>query len=91
MDIRSTDSCGHHFDQQFIFLRFRFWNITKNNAYVELDQNLSLSEAVAAYEKEYLKNVIKDVKNLKEASQILDVDISTVSRKLKQYGLSIKH
>lgn len=69
---------------------YGIFDMEPSNAYVELNQNLSLNEAVSAYEKEYLKNTIKDVKNLKEASQILDVDISTVSRKLKQYGLSIK-
>ncbi len=61
------------------------------NAYLEINKNMTLNEAISAYEKEFLKNTIKDVKNLKEASQILDVDISTVSRKLKQHGLSIKH
>ena len=70
---------------------YGIFDMDTSNAYVELNHNMSLNDAVSAYEKEYLKNTIKDVKNLKEASQILDVDISTVSRKLKQYGLSIKH
>ena len=65
-------------------------NMESENAYVEFNENMSLNEAVSAYEKEYIRNSIKDVKNLKEASSILDIDISTVSRKLKQYGLSIK-
>ncbi|MCI8895912.1 MAG: hypothetical protein HFI41_14950 [Lachnospiraceae bacterium] len=52
---------------------------------------MPLDEAVSAYEKDFLKNTIKYVRNLKEASQLLEVDISTVSRKLKQYGLSIRH
>lgn len=72
-------------------LLYGIFDMDASNAYVEISQNLSLNEAVSAYEKEFLKNTIKDVKNLKEASQILEVDISTVSRKLKQYGLSIKH
>lgn len=50
----------------------------------------SLSEAVSAYEKDYLQKALKNVRNLKEASELLQVDISTVSRKLKHYGLSIK-
>lgn len=52
-----------------------------NNAYVR-------DTGIAA---ENLIGYIQGVKSLKQASQILDVDISTVSRKLKQYGLSIKH
>lgn len=70
---------------------YGIFDIDSSNAYVELNQNMSLNDAVSSYEKEYLKNTIKGVKNLKEASQLLDVDISTVSRKLKQYGLSIKN
>ena len=69
---------------------YSIFDMENDNSYLEIDHNMSLSEAISAYEKEFLKNSIKDVKNLKEASQILDVDISTVSRKLKQYGLSIK-
>lgn len=69
---------------------YSIFDMDSSNAYVELNQNMSLNEAVSAYEKEFLKNTIKGVKNLKEASEILNIDISTVSRKLKQYGLSIK-
>ncbi len=75
-------------DSSFLYSIF---DIDSDNAYVEISQNMSLNEAVSAYEKEFLKNTIKDVRNLKEASQLLEVDISTVSRKLKQYGLSIRH
>lgn len=71
-------------------LLYSIFDIDSDNAYVELDQNMSLHNAIANFEKEFLKNKIKDVKNLKEASEILDIDISTVSRKLKQYGLSLK-
>jgi transcriptional regulator with PAS, ATPase and Fis domain len=52
---------------------------------------LPLNEAISNYEKEYLSKIIKNVRNLKEASKILEVDISTVSRKLRHYGLFIKH
>lgn len=54
------------------------------------ETNLSLNDAVASYEKEYLRKMIANVRNLKEASELLQVDISTVSRKLKHYGLSIR-
>ena len=69
---------------------YSIFDMDSSNAYIELNQNMSLNEAVSAYEKEFLKNTIKGVKNLKEASELLNIDISTVSRKLKQYGLSIK-
>lgn len=70
---------------------YSIFDVTVDNAYIELPSNLSLNEAVAEYEKKFLKNTIRDVKNLKEASEVLNVDISTISRKLKRYGLSIKN
>ena len=48
-----------------------------------------LNEALTAYEKRYLESALKYVRTLKEASGILNVDPSTVSRKLKQYGLTL--
>lgn len=45
-------------------LLYGIFEMDSSNAYVELSQNLSLNEAVSAYEKEFLKNTIKDVKNL---------------------------
>ena len=58
--------------------------------FATIKQYPSLPEAIASYEKDFLALAIKNVKNLKEASEILGIDISTVSRKLKQHGLSIK-
>ena len=55
------------------------------------EQSTSLNDAMSAYEKTFLEDSLKDAKTLKEAAMILGVDISTVSRKLKQYGLSLKH
>ncbi len=78
---------GETIDDYFLYSVF---DPEAKDTYVELKQNLSLSEAISSYEKEFLAVSIKNVKNLKEASEVLDVDISTVSRKLKQYGLSIK-
>lgn len=53
-------------------------------------QNLTLSEAVAKCEKDLLINTMQKVSNMKEASRLLGVDTSTISRKLKQYGLNAK-
>lgn len=61
-----------------------------SSAYVNFNADLTLNEAVAAYEKEFIKKAIESAHNLKEAGQILNIDISTVSRKLKQHGLTLK-
>lgn len=53
-------------------------------------QDLTLSEAVAKCEKDLLINTMRKVTNMKEASRLLGVDTSTISRKLKQYGLNAK-
>lgn len=76
-----------HLDNSFLYSIF---DLEGKDSYMEVKKNMTLSEAVSSYEKEFLTLAIKDVKNLKEASEILDVDISTVSRKLKQHGLSLK-
>lgn len=76
-----------YLDNSFLYSIF---DLDGKDSYVELKKNMTLSEAISSYEKEFLKLAIKDVRNLKEASEILDVDISTVSRKLKQHGLSLK-
>ena len=75
----------NHLDNSFLYSIFDL-----DGKDMEVKKNMTLSEAVSSYEKEFLTLAIKDVKNLKEASEILDVDISTVSRKLKQHGLSLK-
>ena len=56
----------------------------------ETAENLTLGEAVARCEREMLKSTMRKVSSMKAASQLLGVDISTISRKLKQYGLSAK-
>ena len=40
--------------------------------------------------KKYLENALRYARNLKEASQILNIDPSTVSRKLRQHGLTLQ-
>lgn len=53
-------------------------------------ENMTLNEAVANCEKELLMSTMNRSRTMKEAAQKLGVDISTISRKLKQYGLSPK-
>lgn len=79
-------------DQEWIdnSVLYATFGLESNSAYVNFNTDMTLNEAVAAYEKEFIKKAIESAKNLKEAGQILNIDISTVSRKLKQHGLSLK-
>lgn len=56
----------------------------------ERKENMTLSEAVAECESRLLEQTMKEAGSMKEAARILGVDISTISRKMKQYGLSAK-
>lgn len=49
----------------------------------------SLKEVIEEVEKEFLKETLKSYKSLREASKILGVDHSTLSRKIKKYKLSL--
>lgn len=73
-------------DNSFIYGTF---DLSNQKAYVEYDPDQSLSDAIAAYEKRYMENALRCARNLKEASQILNIDPSTVSRKLRQHGLTL--
>lgn len=73
-------------DNSFIYGTF---DLSNQNAYVEYDPDQSLNDAIAAYEKKYLENALRYARSLKEASQILSIDPSTVSRKLRQHGLTL--
>ena len=73
-------------DNSFIYGTF---DLTNQNAYVDFNPEQSLNDAIAAYEKRYLENALRYARNLKEASEILAVDPSTVSRKLRQHGLTL--
>ena len=74
-----------HVDNSYIYGTF---DLSNQNAYVEYDPDQSLNDAITAYEKKYLENALRYARNLKEASQILNIDPSTVSRKLRQHGLN---
>jgi len=64
-------------------------NPAKHIAAAEETQ-MTLSEAVAKCERDLLQKTMQSTSSMKEASRLLGVDISTVSRKLKQYGLNFK-
>ena len=51
-------------------------------------EGMTLGEAVAQCERELLTKTMAKVRSMKEASLLLGVDTSTISRKLKQYGIS---
>ena len=53
-------------------------------------EGLTLNEAVARCERELLQSTMQKAGSLKEASAVLGVDSSTISRKLRQYGLNLK-
>jgi DNA-binding NtrC family response regulator len=48
-----------------------------------------LEHMLEAYEKEILSNLIIRHKNASEVARILNVNKSTISRKLKKYGIKI--
>ena len=76
-----------HVDNSHIYGTF---DLSNQNAYVEYDPDQSLNDAITAYEKKYLRDALRYARNLKEASQILNIDPSTVSRKLRQHGLTLQ-
>ena len=49
---------------------------------------LPLEEAIAAYERQYIESVLSQSRSLREAGEKLGINASTVSRKIKQYGIS---
>ena len=48
----------------------------------------SLNQSVENYEKNLIESVLKESKNLREAGAKLGVNASTISRKIKQYGIN---
>ena len=49
--------------------------------------SMTLPEAVENYEKQLIESVLKDSSNLREAGSKLGVNASTISRKIKIYGI----
>ncbi|MFV8828472.1 sigma 54-interacting transcriptional regulator [Alkalihalobacterium sp. APHAB7] len=51
--------------------------------------DLTLKDAVFLFEKELIENTLKDCVTLKEASKILGVDPSTLTRKVRKFNIKI--
>ena len=51
----------------------------------------SLEDAVAAYERQLIESVLQSSRSLREAGTKLGINASTVSRKIKQYGIDYPH
>ncbi len=51
----------------------------------------SLNELLSVYEKDILQSALKNAETLKDVSEVLGIDLSTVYRKIKQYDLSFKN
>lgn len=52
-----------------------------------LGSSTDFNSAVAQFEKQLLENVLDDSDNLREAGRKLNINASTISRKIKQYGI----
>ena len=50
--------------------------------------NIDFSTAVAQFEKNLLENTLKTCGNLREAGEKLNINASTISRKIKQYNIN---
>ena len=53
-------------------------------------ENLDLAQAVAQFEKQLLEQVLEESDSLREASKKLNINASTVCRKIKQYQIDYK-
>lgn len=49
----------------------------------------SLGDAVAQYERSLIESVMKDSRSMRSAAERLGVNVSTLSRKIKQYNISL--
>ncbi|WML58906.1 sigma 54-interacting transcriptional regulator [Neobacillus sp. PS2-9] len=63
--------------------------IAKQNHLTPISQNGSLKEAVDQYEKQLIINTLEMTSTLKEASEILGIDASTIGRKVKKHNIKI--
>lgn len=51
------------------------------------NEGYGLKEAVESYEKKIIEKVVNSTKSLREASLLLNIDASTISRKMKHYNI----
>ena len=54
-------------------------------------EDLDFNTAVAGFEKKLLEQVLKESSNLREASRKLNINASTICRKIKQYGIDYEN
>lgn len=58
---------------------------------VDVERGIDFAQAVADYEKLLLEQAIRSSANLREAGKKLNLNASTVSRKIKQYNIDYWH
>ena len=56
-----------------------------------LGNSRTLEEAVAEYERQLIESVLQSSRSLREAGAKLGINASTVSRKIRQYGIDYPH
>jgi len=65
----------------------RFMGAPQSVLSPSVDMNMNLNDALAACEKDMIQRALDISKTLREAGAMLGIDVSTVSRKLRQYDL----
>ena len=62
--------------------------LDSSDSFDSSNSDKSLNNSVESYEKKLIEDAIKNSKNLREAGIILNVNASTVSRKIRQYNIN---
>ena len=57
--------------------------------YMAAEEELYLDDMVGRYEKQIIQDVLKECGTVTAAARVLHVDKSTISRKMKKYGIKI--
>lgn len=57
--------------------------------YMAVEEELYLDDMVGRYEKQIIQDVLKECGTVTAAARVLHVDKSTISRKMKKYGIKI--
>lgn len=55
------------------------------------EKKLSLQEQLEAFEKNLIKELMLQCSTAYEVSKILQVNRSTISKKIKKYGIEVEH
>ena len=56
-----------------------------------LPEGMDFNQAVSGFEKRLLEQVLKESSNLRDASKKLNINASTICRKIKQYGIQYEN